>query len=196
MNIIFTLILLFSLSSFAFSQEDHIYSVNRSVYKTMPYTEIYKKQGVLVYNVDFGPVNELKKSIEDNFEIKLKDRGEAHITVLTPPEYKKISAYLNAEEIHLRFKDEIQRIQFTVKCLGQLREKRNTVYYIVVESSGLLDLRTKIFEMAKENAQNASIDFDPVKFYPHITVGFIDGDIHDRPKNMSSCSSPKNLIIK
>ncbi|EQC48520.1 hypothetical protein M899_1879 [Bacteriovorax sp. BSW11_IV] len=196
MNKFFTLTFLFCLCSYALALSDHTYSLDRSIYKAMPYTDIYKKQGVLAYNVDFGPVNALKKSIEDILDIKLSDRGEAHITVLTPPEYKKISPHLSAHEIHLRFKDEIQRIPFSVKCLGQLSEKGNTVYYVVIASEGLIEIRKKILEMAKENAQNAPIDFDPIKFYPHITVGFITGDIHDRPKNVDSCSSPKNLIIK
>lgn len=41
-------------------------------------------------NLSYGPFDQLRKSVEKTIKYKLNSRGEAHITVITPPEFDKI----------------------------------------------------------------------------------------------------------
>ncbi len=122
---------------------------------------------------------------------KLVNRGEAHITVITPPEFKTLSANTNPENLHKDW-EEWKTKNFRKVCLGEgvLKEKNKLLktYYVVVESTDLLAFRNFLKE--KYSAKN----FDANTFYPHITLGFTERDLHFEQgviKSPKSC--PKEL---
>ncbi len=122
---------------------------------------------------------------------KLINRGEAHITVITPPEFTKITAKVSPETIHQEW-EEWKTKTFKKVCLGEgsLKEKNQVLktYYVVVEAPELLAFR----EYLKN--KYAVVDFKANVFYPHITLGFTEKDLHFEQgviKDLKSC--PKKL---
>ena len=122
---------------------------------------------------------------------KLVNRGEAHITVITPPEFKTLSANTTPENLHQDWQDWKTK-SFRKVCLGEgvLKEKNKILktYYVVVESTELLAFRKFLKE------KYSATDFAAEIFYPHITLGFTEKDLHFEQgviKNPKSC--PKEL---
>ena len=118
---------------------------------------------------------------------KLINRAEAHITVITPPEFTKLTAKASAETIHQEW-EAWKAKTFTKVCLGEGSLKELKTYYVVVEAPELLTFR----EYLKN--KYAVDDFKLSVFYPHITLGFTEKDLHFEQgviKDQKSC--PKKL---
>lgn len=121
----------------------------------------------------------------------LVNRGEAHITVITPPEFNIISNKISAEVIHQEWQ-QWKTKTFKNVCLGEgrLKEKKQILktYYIVVDTPDLLSFREYL-------KQKYAVDgFMAARFYPHITLGFTQKDLHFEQgviKDKNSC--PANL---
>lgn len=149
----------------------------------------------LTMEVQYAPVKKIFEQIQTKNQLKLKNRGEAHITVVTPIEYYDVlKSHLTMNEIdRLAQSLNIQAASFEIKCLGRgqvkANDKTDQTFYIVVNSTKLLEIRKeiqKLFEQ-KGGAVNA---FRAELFYPHITVGFTTRDLHESDgvvKNESSC---------
>jgi hypothetical protein len=92
--------------------------------------------------------------------LHLKD--EAHITVISPPEYNLLSnANITIDEINgLAAEYKIQESAFEVVCLGRVKLNDNVVYQLVVRSPDLVRLRTKIFQLYWNKGGNPAL-FDP-----------------------------------
>lgn len=107
--------------------------------------------------------------------IKLVNRGEAHITVITPPEFKTLSEKISPEVIHQEWENWSAKI-FDKVCLGEgsLKEKNKVfkTYYIVVHAPEI-----KGFRMFLKNKYGVD-NFNSELFYPHITLGFTEKDLH------------------
>lgn len=173
------------------------YVVSQQIYKTtnLPSPKIDNlASGYVSIVIPFAPISGLKKQIEKRQALQLKDRGESHITVLTPPEIQKLKQHLSDSQIidSLDTKT-LQSEVFQVQCLGsgQLRnaEKPSTTFYIVVRSSGIL-ARRKSLEDLFVSSGGTKQEFDASHFFPHITVGFTDRDLHEQDgviKNQKSC---------
>lgn len=183
------------------------FRINGNVLETseMPFLS-HKGEGpfssYLVQNVSYAPVRELFQSVKASTGKQLENRGEAHITVVTPVEYFQVlKLHLSIEEINrLAEKYEIQRAPFDLECLGHGRAtvegQKREAYFIVVKSETLLELRRAIHHLfiAKGGASDA---FDPELFFPHITVGFLGQDVHYENgvrKDRSSCVA--DLVLK
>lgn len=129
----------------------------------------------------------------------LKSRGEAHITVITPPEYAVLTKKLAPERIHQMAADLFkQSPKFTKICLGHgqqtLASGLQHVYYVVVESKDLLELRR---QMAIESGLVKS-EFNPDLFFPHITIGFTERDMYYEDgviKDIKSCPDELKSIL-
>ncbi len=98
---------------------------------------------------------------------KLKNRGEAHMTVVTPPEMQSLDKSSRA-----KFLEQLNGIDWTQKiitpiCLGRgfsdLDGQRESTYFIVVDSPAVNAVREK---------------FGLKHFFPHITLGFSKRDLH------------------
>ena len=138
------------------------------------------------------------KMLLDKLELKvktvhkpLKNRGEAHITLITPPEFKILSTKLSAEKIHQISNDFLSlEPKFQNACIGHFEKANEHVYYVVAESTDLIKLRLQL----SEQSGLTKAEFDPELFFPHITLGFTERDIHYEEgavKNKASC--PKQL---
>ena len=149
----------------------------------------------LIQNIQFNPIKDLYSSLEKYVEKKLINRGEAHITVITPVEYDKIfKNYLSMNEIEeIALNNNIQEAKFSIVCLGrgqaEIDGKLEQAYYLVIKSQDLLNIRKKIFDFYLEKGGESS-KFDPEGYYPHITVGFSKRDLHESDgikKGKNSC---------
>ena len=137
----------------------------------------------LTMEIPFEPVRSVLNQLKAKTEKKLKNRGEAHITVLTPVEYNEIKKYIDMNEINsIAIECDIQNSRFGILGIGkgEIKDKKQGVmqtYFIVVESYNLLNIRVKILKKIMQNGGDISV-FDPYDFYPHITLGFTHRDLH------------------
>jgi hypothetical protein len=136
----------------------------------------------LAMNINYAPVAQIRQNIESQIHYELKNRGEAHITVLTPIEYEILKDHLSMAEINsLVVREGIQKSSFKPLCVGrgrlQIDGKEEETYFIVVESQDLKNLREKIREAYV--AKGGSVgDFKADIVYPHITLGYSKRDLH------------------
>ncbi len=147
-------------------------------------------------NLPFDPVLELHQRWVEQEKIKLIHRGEAHITVITPIEFWNVlkPQGVTIQEIQNISKDQhLQNSKFQIICLGSgqasLNGKLEKTFYLVVESEDLLRLRQKIQDLflSKGGSKNK---FQPNNYYPHITLGFTQRDLHESDgviKDKNSC---------
>lgn len=157
--------------------------------------EIYEPAGFishrdyLAMNLPFEPVREVLLQLERS-GLRLNNRGEAHITVITPPEFAKLASELAMVDIE-RIAALIQKARFRVICLGRGTKGQDQTFFLVVESDDLKQIRRKIAAEFKTRG-GAPTDFDPDRFYPHVTVGFKKRDLHEADgviKDHRSCVS-------
>jgi hypothetical protein len=149
--------------------------------------------------VDFKPAEQLRLQIEQLLKQPLKNRGEAHITIITPPEFENLKPLLSMQEIEKISHDlNLQDTKWQKVCIGQgeiignsgtVDKKSMLTFYLVVESPGLNLIRNQIAQTfyKKGGAKNK---FDPKNYNPHITIGFTDRDLHESDgviKNKESC---------
>lgn len=152
------------------------------------------------YDLDFAPYKTQREQLEAELQnqkhpivkdLPLINRGEAHITVITPPEFDILKKKISAELIHSTSYEFLkQKPAFQEICIGEGRLQQNSknlwTYFIVVKSPELIELRKKLAELAQVTNQ----EFNPLEFYPHITLGFNSRDLHLQDgvvKNENSC---------
>jgi 2'-5' RNA ligase len=161
----------------------------------IPHIEEKPMQAYLAMNLPYAPYEKLYKQLEKAEGLELKNRGEAHITVVTPIEYDKaLKKHLSIAEIHkIAEEAKIQQATYTPVCIGRgqkdISGKIEKTYYVVVESPDLIELRGKIEEAYVKNGGRAQ-DFVPEKFMPHVTLGYTARDLHHEDgvrKNSTSC---------
>ena len=150
----------------------------------------------LAMNLPYGPTINIREQIEQLFDVQLKDRGEAHITVITPPEYQRLSDRLNMTQIEALVGEDIQDASFQITCLGRATASsipgEIATFYLVVVSQALFNLRHRI-ERAYIAAGGANERFDAATYQPHITIGFTDRDLFESDgadKSEKSCIAP------
>lgn len=148
----------------------------------------------LQMNLPFEPMVNLKKQVEQIEGVTLKTRGEAHITVVTPVEYWNIlKSKISIEEINrIAEQMDIQNSTFEIVCLGRGQLNLAKTYFVVVTSEDLTNIR-KAVQNAFISKGGSPTVFDPLNFYPHITLGFTDRDLHESDgvvKGSNSCVYP------
>lgn len=153
-----------------------------------------EKYPYLALNVSFSEVNEIKNKLEQRMEKKLTNRGEAHITVITPPEYEILKDKMSMTTIdELALLSKIQEAPFQVVCIGKgmlSSPKLQETYFLVVSAPDLISLRKKILQTYVSLGGSDQVNFKPEEFYPHITIGFLERDLHIQDgvvKDHSSC---------
>lgn len=179
--------------------------LSKSIYDEVPFSNLYSNEGALIRNVNYEPVMKLVPQIEKRYGVKLKTRGEAHITVITPPEAqgwfnadkKGINFLISTEEIQQKYMLSMQKTGFEVVCLGKQEDGMGKVaYYLVVKAPELLAMREEIQLELERRAlfTGKSTSFKANKFYAHITLGFIKGDVHGVSKGPETCIEPVQLF--
>ena len=145
-----------------------------------------KKYGTyLARNISFEPVSQIRRHIEMRRNLKLRHRGEAHITILTPPEYNQIREWnpsVNMNSINRLVGPVVQYLHFNVLGIGSVKglntnNEISEVFFLVVRSRGLRAIRKLI---AAEWSIPKKI-FDPMQQDFHITIGFTVSDLFSRP---------------
>lgn len=143
----------------------------------------------LTMDIPHSPVKNLLTRLEFEEGYKMNKREEAHITVITPVEFwnKLKPVGITMKEIEeIAIEENIQKSKFEMKCISKssaiVKGKKEYTYYIVVESENLLTIRKKVEDLFIKKTINMSADiaiFDYKDYYPHITVGFSNKDLHE-----------------
>lgn len=125
----------------------------------------------------------------------LVNRGEAHITVITPPEFKTLNSKVSPEVIHQEWENWKTK-SFKKVCLGEGTVKENKkvlkTYYVVVETPEILAFREYL------KSKYEVTDFKASVFYPHITLGFTEKDLHFEQgviKDKKSCPQKLQQLL-
>lgn len=157
--------------------------VDPDIYKKVPFVDNSKTAApYLSMNIDFNSITVIRKDVERIERLVIQNRGEAHITVITPPEFEQLKSVLSMELLNeVALLNRIQEAPFEIVCVGrgQLKEDSKTLstYYIVVDAPELVSLRRTIATLYKTRGGPAA-GFNPDDYYPHITVGFTERDLH------------------
>jgi len=145
----------------------------------------------LAMNLPWEPLSALRSQIENELKIVLKHRGEAHITVITPVEYDqglKEKLPISAIE-QIASKRQLQKMKWQAICIGEWIKDNLKNYYVVVKSDDLTRLRQEIAQEFYRRG-GAREKFNPDLFFPHITLGFNQRDLHFEDgikKDSSTC---------
>ena len=162
--------------------------------------EVFEDKGIMVTDgpryylaksINFDPINELRKDIEASNNIVLKHRNEAHITVITPPEFEDVlSEFVSKEEInHLADAFDLTQESFHIACIGRGQLDELQTYFLLIESERLVEFRRKI-QLIYEQRGGVSGAFVADHYFAHITIGFTHRDLHESDgviKNPRSC---------
>ena len=185
----FIVSLLFLNSAFAQKQ----INISKNVFKLTPFSEQYASDGAVIRSIYYPAVKSLIPQLESIYNIELQDRGEAHITILTPPEgngSNGVLRFISYLEIKSHYENVLQKMPFAIKCIGARKDQnRNIVFYLVVDSPALFQMRREIQREASKRALESGeiLTFNPFNFYPHITIGFYGSDIHGVSKGTDTC---------
>lgn len=149
-------------------------------------------------NLSYSPYQQLLEEVQKAEDLILKNRGEAHITLISPVEFDKVlKKHLSIKEIEkIALNAKIQDALFNPVCVGrgqkEVEGRLEKTYYVVVDSPELLEIR-KAVQAAYVKKGGSAQDFAPESFYPHITLGFTSRDLHFEDgviKNKESCLYP------
>ncbi|CAO3622887.1 unnamed protein product [Cunninghamella blakesleeana] len=172
--------------------------ISKKLYKTKKVPFVEHNEGVawLGMQVDFQYVKPVFDSLNSTRQ-PLQSRGEAHITVISPPEFNVLaSVNITIQDINkIAKKNNIQSSPFKAICLGKVSQKDDVVYQIIVTSPALVKIREEIFRLYYSKQGNVSL-FDPRSFWPHITIGFTDHDLFIEGgvyKGFNACYRPITL---
>lgn len=154
----------------------------------------FASKSYLSLDLPYPPFEKIRQNLEKSQKIHLKNRGEAHITVLTPPEVKALADKITWKEIQdLAHQLKLQESPYKLLCVGKgvhkTKPEEGATYYVVVESERLFEVRRKIQTLYLSKGGDPKI-FNPERFYPHITLGFVKRDLHFEDgvlKNAETC---------
>lgn len=156
-------------------------------------------QTYIAYSLPYEKYHKIFNRLENKLSRKLQTRGEAHITIITPPEYEKLKLALTADQFkQLTHEFLLSKPLFKEVCIGEGINKaapEMKTYYIVIQSEQMLQFRQKLSDIAKLPVAQ----FNPNEFYPHITLGFTDKDLHIQDgvvKSNTSCSKNLHVLLK
>jgi hypothetical protein len=151
--------------------------------------------------IPFAPIDKFRQKLEAHIEAKLQHRGEAHVTILTPPEWSILSQILKMEDVEkLALKEHLMKKKFKVKCLKKvtatIQGRSEDSWFVALDSPGLKDFRQEVWRLYVARGGSGD-DFKWQRWAPHITVGFTARDLHDEDqinKEKVGCAVNINLI--
>lgn len=155
-------------------------------------TSKIKSKSYLSLDVPFKVFDRLRTEVEETYHVKLKHRGEAHITVITPPEIKALKSKVSFEEIQeIASSLEMHKVPYKLVCIGKgtLKGQSSSTFYVVVDSERLFQIRKAVEDVFTKRG-GLKKDFNSDLFYPHITLGFTEKDLHFEDgviKDASTC---------
>lgn len=145
-------------------------------------------------DLEFEPFSKVRIDVEERRAVRLKNRGEAHITILSPPEFDLLTKILDAREVRDLVAHEIKLTAPDVHpiCVGQGRVAAEETWFVVIDMPSALKARRSV-EKHFRNRGGKPDDFRAELFYPHVTLGFTSRDLHLQDgvaKDVSSCKFP------
>lgn len=132
-------------------------------------------------DLPFSPYADQRMRIENLYKIKLQHRGEAHITLLTPPEYQSLRTLLSEAEIDkVAASHQLDRAPYKEVCVGTFKLKDMSTWFIVVESEELMNFRKAIAKLVEQKEPEIKKRplFEALNWQPHITLGYTHRDLH------------------
>lgn len=154
-------------------------------------TAPYFKNTYVSLDLPYTAYEKLRSAVEVQESLELKHRGEAHLTLITPPEMKALKQKLSEKEI-IQFlqTQNIEKLSYKPTCVGksQVNSQMRT-YYVIVDSEKAYEIRHRLHNLFTSRGGNPA-SFDPEEFYPHVTLGFTDRDLHIEDgikKDASTC---------
>ena len=177
------LVLIFSLISFA----AETLTVNIKELESLDKRPDFKLEADWVgIPMPYAPVEKIREELEKRIGKKLHHRGEAHITVITPPEFRILSQTLKMNWIEkIVAKEGSMKAPIKVLCLKKitavLGNKTEESWFISVESAELREFRSQVWRRFVANGGIPG-DFAWKRWAPHITVGFTSRDLHDEDR--------------
>jgi len=159
------------------------------------------RQDYLQMVLPYPPVRELYEEFTRQPSTpNLKNRGEAHITVITPPEFAALVKAVSIDEVNeIARAEKIQNSRIEAVCLGSgqaiVDGRGERTYFVVVRALDLVRIRARIYDRYLKNG-GANGVFDPNHFYPHVTLGFTKSDLHEQQgvvKGENSCRYKLNI---
>lgn len=204
------LFLIFLVFIFLFSQSANAvdFRLNRAIkngdsVKFLTFEGAGQWDNYLAMNLAFKPMEDLFKQLQQSEKKPLTNRGEAHITVVTPVEYwnkLRPRGVSMAEVNKIAETMNIQKSKFEIVCLGKgtalVNEKTEETFFVVVQSEDLINIRKEIQKLLISKGGSSS-EFGPMNYYPHITLGFTKRDLHESDgvlKGRNSCVSGIELF--
>jgi 2'-5' RNA ligase len=143
----------------------------------------------LAMNITYSPIRKLRSQLESALNIRLdyfkgwNPEGEAHITIITPPEFEVLKSKLSMQEMNaIAGRYDIQLSRLMILGLGSAKIKiagqEESTYFLIVDSYELRTIRQMIFyEFTRRGGDRSR--FDPTWFFPHITIGYTKRDLHE-----------------
>ncbi|KAJ2784571.1 hypothetical protein H4R18_001036 [Coemansia javaensis] len=145
----------------------------------------------LQQTLDFAPFADLFAAVNATAGT-LRSRGEAHVTVVSPPEFERVlkPAGVAIGEIEaIAMRAGIQRARLAPVCLGRFSgalpnpatdddRGRFLLYSLVVADAfgDLARIRQEVFKLYRERGGEGAL-FQPEAFWPHVTIGFDRRDL-------------------
>jgi hypothetical protein len=154
----------------------------------------------LSLSLPYLPSAELRTALEGKLKRELKNRGEAHVTIVTPVEFWQVLKPLKItmDEIEALSSDR-QNTAVEAVCLGRgrtvLNGKPESTYYVVVRSKGLFELRKRVEELYLSRG-GIEGGFRAEHYFPHITLGYTERDLHESDnviKGENTCAFALNV---
>lgn len=169
------------------------FTISSAVHENVPFES---NRGYLALNVAALPVKKVLEDLKRETGLRLSNRGEAHVTVLTPAEYSAVASVIGGSGIEaVAEKANIQESAFETVCVGKgsarVGSKTESTFFIVVKSPDLLNLRQAILDEYHALGGDGQ-PLEPAHYYPHITIGFTKTDLHEEQgviKDESSCAA-------
>lgn len=153
------------------------------------------RRNALAMNINYAPIVKLRQDIQKilnlpsplKFLTEWERNGEAHVTVVTPPETKKLFAenekYLSKARMdEIAKENKIQSSDLKIIGIGSgkalIHKCYEHTFFLIVESAKLLEIRRKIHNQFVAGGGKTT-EFNPDQFFPHITIGYTKRDLHE-----------------
>lgn len=183
----FIILILLFFSSLSFAQVFEL-KIKNDIYQNQ-FEEFLAHDDAVAMNIRYEPIKSLRLQLENALNIKLDyfkewdADGEAHITVITPPEFNVLKTKLSMKELNaIADRYEIQMARLMLLGLGHgkmlIEDKVESTFFLIVDSYQLRTIRQMIFyEFVRRGGDRSA--FDPTWFFPHITIGYTKRDLHE-----------------
>ncbi len=112
-------------------------------------TPISSHSDYLSLDLDYSSIFPIRMKLEKHLNTELLNRGEAHITVISPPEFAILKTFVpmyEIEEISRKYVQNLQKnpSQIEVLCVGSGHLNSLSTYFIVVKAPSLVQLRREV----------------------------------------------------